>query len=900
MLAWATAKTPSPTLHSVPRAAQRTVFTKIDLVSRAQRSTKWCAADPGPFQPVAVPDQRCTVPRWGAPRAPHPRHKIESCFALHRIRDTNRRSGVARKPQAAAIRAETLDRELIVTGSARSVGRGAIVRARGTARAMIGTRAAGAARRGWGMRSYRWRSQEAGAAAPAAPRAAVRGSAIRIAPLAVRPAFSRAALLGSVWLGALAVFAPNGAQATDGTWIGGGAPVSNEWTQGNNWNSTPTPNTVPDITATFTNNGAPTSVTISTSTSINTIEFAAGAPAYSFTVQNGATFTITGSIINNPSLEPAFTVNAGSALTVGNGGFAEIRSLAGGGTVTIGPSSPFSLLRIVGNGASTFSGAFAGSGSLELDDAASLMLTGASNGGNIGTIGGDLRLCATCSGPALTISGGSLTVGGSTIVEGGTLTVTNGGTLTTTNFGVAGNMTVTGAGSTATASGVTAVGFFGPGSLTIANGAVFNSQGGSEIDTSVPELGIPSVLVTGPGSTWNVGGPALFVGGGSTEGPGVLTVANGGTVNATAPMFIGDATGASTVTVTGAGSVLNAATSLTIGGVGCGCGPLVGTLTIADGGVVNSPGPTSIAAGSTLNLGIGGLAGAINTPAIANDGQIVANFTDTLTLAAAISGAGGLTKIGPGTLVLTANNSYSGATTIDGGTLIVNGSIANSTVTVNTGGRLSGTGMIGNTIINGGTLSPGNSIGTITVNGNLVMIAAASYLVEISPTNADRTNVAGTASLGGTVQAAFASGSYVTRAYTILSAAGGRSGTFNALTTTNLPAGFIASLSYTATDVNLNLTAALGALTSLGVPNAAGGSGASACAFSINQCNVANALNAFFNNGGALPPAFVNIFGLTGVNLGNALSQLSGEAATGAQQAAFQLTNQFLGLVGAA
>src|SRR5262245_34331974 len=204
---------------------------------------------------------------------------------------------------------------------------------------------------------------------------------------------------------------------------------------------------------------------------------------------------------------------------------------------------------------------------------------------------------------------------------------------------------------------------------------------------------------------------------------------------------------------------------------------------------------------------------------------------------------------------------------------------------------------IGNTIINGGTLSPGNSIGTITVNGNLVMTAAASYLVEISPTNADRTNVAGTASLGGTVQAAFASGSYVTRAYTILSAAGGRSGTFNALTTTNLPAGFIASLSYTATDVNLNLTAALGALTSLGVPNAAGGSGASACAFSINQCNVANALNAFFNNGGALPPAFVNIFGLTGVNLGNALSQLSGEAATGAQQAAFQLTNQFLGIM---
>ena len=183
------------------------------------------------------------------------------------------------------------------------------------------------------------------------------------------------------------------------------------------------------------------------------------------------------------------------------------------------------------------------------------------------------------------------------------------------------------------------------------------------------------------------------------------------------------------------------------------------------------------------------------------------------------------------------------------------------------------------------------------MNGNLVMTAAASYLVEISPTSADRTNVGGTATLAGTVQAAFAAGSYMTRTYTILSAAGGRIGTFNALSTTNLPANFTASLSYTATDVILNLTAALGALTPLGVPNAAGGSGASACAFSINQCNVANAIDAFFNNGGTLPPAFANLFGLTGVNLGNALTLLSGEAATGAQQGGFQLTNQFLGIM---
>jgi autotransporter-associated beta strand protein/T5SS/PEP-CTERM-associated repeat protein len=564
-------------------------------------------------------------------------------------------------------------------------------------------------------------------------------------------------------------------------------------------------------------------------------------------------------------------------------------SIEGAGTYSIGSNE----LTVGSNDLSTtLSGSIqdgGAGGSLVKDGSGTLTLTGSSN------IGGTLTLCSGCGSGGLTISGGSFTVGSFVEIDGGTLAVTNGGTLQTTDILVASNMIVTGAGSTVTASGVTVVGFFGPGSLTIANGGVFNSQGGAEIDTFVPELGIPSVLVTGPGSTWNVGGPALFVGGGSTEGPGMLTVANGGTVNATAPMFIGDVTGASTVTVTGAGSVLNALNSLMIGGDnGCGCN-LVGTLTIADGGVVNSPGPTSIGAGSTLNLGSGGLAGAINTPAIANDGQIVANFTDTLTLAAAIFGPGTLTKIGPGTLALTATNSYSGATTIDGGTLIVNGSIANSPVTVNAGGTLAGTGTVGPTTINGGgTFAPGNSPGTMTVAGNLAFQSGALYVVQVTPSTASSTNVtaAGNATLAGTVQAAFAPGSYVSRHYTILSAAGGRIGTFNSMTTTNLPAGFSASLSYTATDAILNLTAALGGLSTLGVPNAP-----STCAFNINQCNVANALNAFFNNGGTLPPAFVTIFGLTGGNLANALTLLSGEAATGAQQAAFQLTKQFLDIM---
>src|SRR5215813_6422112 len=117
-------------------------------------------------------------------------------------------------------------------------------------------------------------------------------------------------------------------------------------------------------------------------------------------------------------------------------------------------------------------------------------------------------------------------------------------------------------------------------------------------------------------------------------------------VNSTTSTTIGDVTGSSSVIVTGTGSVLNAFNSLAIGATSCGCNA-IGTLTVADGGVVNSRGATSIGAGSTLNLGTGGLAGAINTPAIANDGQIIANFTDTLTLAAAVSGAGGSPRSAP-------------------------------------------------------------------------------------------------------------------------------------------------------------------------------------------------------------------------------------------------------------
>ena len=242
---------------------------------------------------------------------------------------------------------------------------------------------------------------------------------------------------------------------------------------------------------------------------------------------------------------------------------------------------------------------------------------------------------------------------------------------------------------------------------------------------------------------------------------------------------------------------------------------------------------------------------------------------------------GSLIKTGAGTLTLTGTNIYTGATTVSAGALIVNGSIASSSgLTVDAGATVGGAGALPTTTING-TLSPGGSIGTITVNGNLAFGAGGQYAVELSPTAADRTNVTGTATLAGNVLAIFAPGNYITRQYTILHADQGISGAFAGLSA-NAPANFNASLSYDANDAFLNLTATLG--------NTVTG-------LNQNQVNVANALNGFFNNGGALPPNFASLFGLTGTNLATALSQLSGEAATGAQYGAFQSGNQFFALM---
>jgi subtilase-type serine protease len=95
-----------------------------------------------------------------------------------------------------------------------------------------------------------------------------------------------------------------------------------------------------------------------------------------------------------------------------------------------------------------------------------------------------------------------------------------------------------------------------------------------------------------------------------------------------------------------------------------------------------------------------------------------------------IGGVGGFSKSGAGMLTLTGTNIYSGDTTVTGGILRVNGSIAQSDLTVGALATLQGTGTVGDALIRG-TVSPGNSIGTLTVDGDLLLATGSTYLFEV-------------------------------------------------------------------------------------------------------------------------------------------------------------------------
>ena len=121
------------------------------------------------------------------------------------------------------------------------------------------------------------------------------------------------------------------------------------------------------------------------------------------------------------------------------------------------------------------------------------------------------------------------------------------------------------------------------------------------------------------------------------------------------------------------------------------------------------------------------------------------------TYSGALSGHGGLTKTGAGTLTLSNTSSYDGTTRVSAGALNVTGSIAASGVLID-GGTLQGTGRVGAITGTSGHLHPGGSPG-ILASGSLAMSPGFHFDVSLdgpaAGTDYSQLDVTGAVDLGG-------------------------------------------------------------------------------------------------------------------------------------------------------
>ena len=314
------------------------------------------------------------------------------------------------------------------------------------------------------------------------------------------------------------------------------------------------------------------------------------------------------------------------------------------------------------------------------------------------------------------------------------------------------------------------------------------------------------------------------------------------------------------------------------------------------GAIGNSVGVFDISSLSTAGMTADSIEGG-GTFQLGSKQLTVGSNNLSTTVSGVIAGAGGgsLVKVGTGTLTLSGTNSYTGATVVAGGTLSVIGDISSSSgVAVGPNATLAGTGTAPGVLVGGGTLAPGLpiGIGTLNVAGNLVFTSAATYLVGINAITASQTNVTGIAALNGaTVQVIDDKNITKRQVYTLLTATGGINGTFNpdVVGVKNK-----VDLFYDANHVYLCDHCKFTDLIAGQLPFFSGGAPASLPA---EVLQVAGAIDAAIDANVTLPARFENLFAVSRAQIVNALTQLTGEVHTGAEQASFQSTNAFLRLL---
>lgn len=219
-------------------------------------------------------------------------------------------------------------------------------------------------------------------------------------------------------------------------------------------------------------------------------------------------------------------------------------------------------------------------------------------------------------------------------------------------------------------------------------------------------------------------------------------------------------------------------------------------------------------AGAAINGTVDATAGSNTTLAFGggNDGTFDLSLIGAL---AQYRGFQTIEKSGSGIWTFTGTSLAPMQWAVDAGRLVVNSSVAGTAVTVQSGGVLGGSGTIGVTVIqSGGTLAPGNSIGTLNT-GALTYHAGAIHEVELAAggntpgTHNDLTLASGLVTIdsGAILRVAPENGTDTGKfydpglTYTIITSTVGIDGTFGSLIDDYLFLNFVAS--YDANNVYL-------------------------------------------------------------------------------------------------
>jgi len=378
-----------------------------------------------------------------------------------------------------------------------------------------------------------------------------------------------------------------------------------------------------------------------------------------------------------------------------------------------------------------------------------LTLSGAiSNTGVLNKIGaGVLTLSSASSNYSggTTLNGDTIAVGANSALGSGTFTFATSGTTlqaAAASLSLANTIQITGNGNVDTNgnaltlsntvsdfSGASTLTKIGSGTLTLSGGNSYS--GGTNLNLGTLSVGSNSALGTNALTFGGVDGNILQAASNVALSNAVTLTKNGtidtnghnlslsGTVSGVG--FALTKIGTGTLTLSASNSY-SAGTNLNVGTLAIGNSNALGT-----GALTFTANNNILQAVSTLTLS--------NLVHLANDGVVDTN-NQTLTLAGNISGPGGLNKIGQGQLILSGAHDFIGPTTVSAGMLTVDGSLQSS-VTVLPSSILNGSGsIIGHTVI-GGTLGPGDMIGTIEISGNVTFQPGSTFQVQADPTRAD-------------------------------------------------------------------------------------------------------------------------------------------------------------------